>query len=138
MSPASGFVCYPLKRMELESIVPAECGAFHDALDRIAGRAATAIGDDDREGEILRCLALGDSDDPDAAELLPFLERLRRRFHEVTGVPLELIYSAGESGMLDLPGMVWSLVPTMLTPAAQLLEERLGRRIQAADYVERN
>ena len=136
MSPASGFVCYPLIPTELESIAPAECRAFHAALDRIVGLAVAATGNDDREGEILQCLALGDIDDPDAAELLPFLERLQGRFRQVTGVELELIYSAGESGMLDLPGMVWSLVPTMLTPAAQLLAKRLGRHIQAADYVE--
>lgn len=136
MSPATGFVCYPLSRVELESIVADECGAFYAALDRVAVRAVQAAGHDEREEEILRCLALEDTDDPDAAEILPFLEHLQRRFLEVTGVPLELIHSSGESDMLDLPGMVWSLLPTMLTPAAQQLQTRLGRDIQRADFVE--
>jgi len=138
MSPASGYVCYPLSNRELKHLVPDECRAFHEALDRVVIRGVHAAGNDDREQEILHCLALGDRDDAAAAELQPFLERLQDRFHQVTGVPLELIHSSGESCMLDLPGMVWSLVPTMLTPAAQILEKRLGRSIQAADYVERD
>ena len=137
MSNACAFLCYPLKRAELEDIVPEACAAFYDALDRVVIRAVEAAGGDDaREDEILRSLALGGDGDPDAAEILPFLSDLTSRFADVTGVPLEFLYPEGESLSLDLPEIVWSVRPTMLTPAAERLQTRLGRKLLPADYVE--